>query len=628
MAKEKLPFELDRPNPSTPVADASTIRYGSGSVKDKLDKMGGETLSKHQKSLYITDALGNVLGEFNEDGLSVTDIKLPQSGILVSIVNLLSLKVDKITGKGLSSNDYTNSDKAKLETFSYRGESLYITDSNGYVVAKIGKDGLSALSLNIIDDGVMKNIRAFIDDALDGKVDKITGKGLSSNDYTNDDKAVVASIINKYTARFVICDNNGYVGFSIDNRGVNYIGKGSSAIITELDERLTDVENKLMPSSLYGKNVYVIGDSLSTSGVWMERLAELTGALFDNSVNTNPEHPISVGGTKTLDLSGNCGMDRARNLYAVAPNADVIIIENINDRTQVINNGAITDIPFMLLNTAETQTTYNTKSSAIAALDSEIANITPSVGTMIKIPYSSHAYSMVLSGNISSAGQINISIDGNDFGVEVLSNDTIASIQNKIIEWDFSSVGYSDTKINDNGVLFTDTQDRATPPVITANNGNTGVVINITATDSVDYIGYCFMSKDVAEWNTAAKWVEWNTVTLYSIYMGLLEYLFTNFPSAKIFFMLTPRTPYLTRYATRPDGTYDYNAWFRAQADEALSGLQKVVADYMLTPTLDVRKECGINTFNAHLYMASESNVHFNTNGYKLLGETVARLIN
>lgn len=57
-----------------------------------------------------------------------------------SVDTMMDLKVDKETGKGLSSNDYTNADKAVI-------------------------DGLP--------------------DALADKVDKVTGKGLSANDFTD-----------------------------------------------------------------------------------------------------------------------------------------------------------------------------------------------------------------------------------------------------------------------------------------------------------------------------------------------------------------------------------------------------------------------------------------------------------
>ena len=61
----------------------------------------------------------------------------------------LGNKVDKVEGKGLSTNDYTDADAA---------------------------------------------IVAGVTTALAGKVDKVTGKGLSTNDYTNEDKAIVDNV--------------------------------------------------------------------------------------------------------------------------------------------------------------------------------------------------------------------------------------------------------------------------------------------------------------------------------------------------------------------------------------------------------------------------------------------------
>lgn len=73
------------------------------------------------------------------------------------LTNGLAGKVDKIEGKGLSTNDYTDADKAKLENL----------PSNSDLEA-----------------------------ALNDKVDKIDGKGLSSNDFTNADKSKLNSLEN------------------------------------------------------------------------------------------------------------------------------------------------------------------------------------------------------------------------------------------------------------------------------------------------------------------------------------------------------------------------------------------------------------------------------------------------
>ena len=67
----------------------------------------------------------------------------------VTARNGLNDKVDKVQGKGLSTNDYTDADAA---------------------------------------------IVAGVTTALAGKVDKVEGKGLSANDYTDADKAIVDGV--------------------------------------------------------------------------------------------------------------------------------------------------------------------------------------------------------------------------------------------------------------------------------------------------------------------------------------------------------------------------------------------------------------------------------------------------
>ena len=74
----------------------------------------------------------------------------------------IAQKVDKVTGKALSTNDYTNADKAIVD---------------GVDAALAQKADTSALT-----------------EGLAGKVDKVTGKALSTNDYTNADKTIVDGV--------------------------------------------------------------------------------------------------------------------------------------------------------------------------------------------------------------------------------------------------------------------------------------------------------------------------------------------------------------------------------------------------------------------------------------------------
>ena len=90
---------------------------------------------------------------------------------LETVGTILRDKVDKVEGKDLSTNDYTDSAKELLETwmpqeFDRTKERVGTVEANAY-------------------NNYLK------------KVDKVEGKGLSTNDYTDEDKAEVAKIANK-----------------------------------------------------------------------------------------------------------------------------------------------------------------------------------------------------------------------------------------------------------------------------------------------------------------------------------------------------------------------------------------------------------------------------------------------
>ena len=89
---------------------------------------------------------------------------------LNALIATVNGKVDKVEGKGLSTNDYTDEDKADV------GEI----------------------------DGLVSTVN--------GKVDKVEGKGLSTNDYTDEDKADVGEIDgldNRVTAIEAVLTNAG-----------------------------------------------------------------------------------------------------------------------------------------------------------------------------------------------------------------------------------------------------------------------------------------------------------------------------------------------------------------------------------------------------------------------------------
>ncbi len=126
-------------------------------------------------------------------------------------------KVDKVTGKGLSANDYDATEKAAVansvrktgdetisgvKTFSaspiipapttnlQASTKKYVDDAAALKVDKtaIANDLATTAEGKVLDARQGKELD-------DKKVDKVAGKGLSTNDYTNEEKAEVAKIV-------------------------------------------------------------------------------------------------------------------------------------------------------------------------------------------------------------------------------------------------------------------------------------------------------------------------------------------------------------------------------------------------------------------------------------------------
>jgi len=135
-------------------SNGAVIRVKRGSKEDLPTLAAGEFgLVLDERKLYIGGLNGN--------------ISIPSS-------TDLNGKVDKVEGKGLSSNDYTNEDK---EAVSRMVEILEGTDGKG----------LSSNDYTNED----KEIVSLLSEMLEA------GKELSSNDYTNEDKEAVSTIQDK-----------------------------------------------------------------------------------------------------------------------------------------------------------------------------------------------------------------------------------------------------------------------------------------------------------------------------------------------------------------------------------------------------------------------------------------------
>ena len=99
-------------------------------------------------------------------------------------------KVDKVTGKGLSTNDYTTTEKNKLASIDDQARAIILPGNNtlaGFVNSTNMPGVVDAWGTNDSIAFSFVTANAAIS-GLNGKVDKVEGKGLSTNDYTTEEK--------------------------------------------------------------------------------------------------------------------------------------------------------------------------------------------------------------------------------------------------------------------------------------------------------------------------------------------------------------------------------------------------------------------------------------------------------
>lgn len=197
-----------------------------------------------------------------------------------ALIAAIAGKVDKVEGKGLSTEDYTTAEKTKLAGIEANANNYTLpaattsalggikvgsnlaVDANGvlsgdYSAATTSANGLMSSTDKAKLDGIAEGATAVTVDsaisststnpvenqaiytALSGKVDTETGKGLSSNDYTDTEKTKLAGIeagANNYSLPTAAAGTLGGVkvgsNLAIDANGVlsgNYSNASSSA---------------------------------------------------------------------------------------------------------------------------------------------------------------------------------------------------------------------------------------------------------------------------------------------------------------------------------------------------------------------------------------------------------------
>ena len=224
-------------------------------------------------------------------------VKLAQLGTFLK--NLKNIFVQKDGSKVLSDNNYTTAEKNKLAGIAANANAYTLPIASGTVLG-----GVKIGSNIAISNGVIS-----VD--LSSKVDKVSGKGLSTNDYTTAEKNKLAGLAN-YTLPIASSTALGGVkvgaNLSISEEGV------LSAIEKTVD--LTPYAKKATTLAGYGITDAKIADGVITLGG--NTITPLTAHQSLENYATKASIP-----TKTSQLTNDSGYVISKTLDNYALKSDV-----------------------------------------------------------------------------------------------------------------------------------------------------------------------------------------------------------------------------------------------------------------------------------------------------------------
>lgn len=235
-------------------------------------------------------------------------------------------KVDKITGKGLSTNDFTNTLKEKLDGIEKGAQVNTVTSVAGKTgdVTLEKKDVGLANADNTADKD--KPVSTAQQKALDDKVDKVTGKGLSDANFTAEEKEKLKNIAPEATKTIVddaLSDEstnpvqNKVVKKALDNKVGTVPGMGLSqnSYTNEEKEKL----NNIAPEA----NKTVVDSSLNKDSVNPVQNKAVYAAL-ENKVSKDGDKVLSSNDYTTEEKNKLAGIEEGANKYVHVPEVFIV----------------------------------------------------------------------------------------------------------------------------------------------------------------------------------------------------------------------------------------------------------------------------------------------------------------
>ena len=220
-------------HPASMITETSEKRFVSDTEKASWNAKATES--------FVTEAIANAQLNGGQGG----SVDLSGYVTTTALNTALNEKVDKVSGKSLSTNDYTNAEKTKLAGIE--------ANANNY-------SHPSSHPASIITETSEKRFVTDNEKATwNNKVDKISGKGLSTNDYTTEEKNKLQGIaVNANNYTHPSSHPASFITESTDKQFVTAVQKTEWS--NKLNSTYPSSANQTVANAIGG---FAIGDSLS-----------------------------------------------------------------------------------------------------------------------------------------------------------------------------------------------------------------------------------------------------------------------------------------------------------------------------------------------------------------------------
>ena len=313
--------------------DSSYENTHSHSNKSTIDKLSESNDGKLQYNGVTIDGSGSTISVDSE--LSSSSENPVQNKV---IYQSLTNKVDKLSGKDLSSNDFTDDLKTNYDS-SYENTHSH---SNKSTIDKLSESNDGKLQYNgVTIDGSGSTISVdselssssenpvqnkVIYQSLTNKVDKLSGKDLSTNDFTDDLKDKIETLYSKdeLDSKFSTKAN----ASSLANKVDKVVGKDLISI-TEIDRLMgvTNYDDTDINNALSNKVDKLVGKDLSSN----DFTDELKDKIDLIDVSSDGTKYLSNDGTYKIVSSGsNVTVDAELSTTSENPVQNKVITSAIN----------------------------------------------------------------------------------------------------------------------------------------------------------------------------------------------------------------------------------------------------------------------------------------------------------